>query len=409
LNEKPTKYNLISQYKMMDVAVMPINSSFAPAGTNMEWEPLRTFLWTKSFISTPSEGFFAVLTSDLRKEVWAHIDDHKTFARACQVNKLWKSEMEVAWKNLATQRHILDELPFWEERGKNWKWVAQCKLVKFTEAEQKNGCGTFNEANGTYEGEWIANNKEGLGKKAFTDKSVYMGSWKNNMKEGEGIYIWQDNTKYVGHWKEDKYHGYGVKSWSDGDQYEGCWKEDKKHGRGTYKWSNGDKYEGEWEEDKQHGKGFFVWATGVQYLGNFKENMRNDPHAVLTWPNGDRYEGGFKDNMIEGQGKYCHASGDQYIGEWKASQRHGRATYIYQYGGRFIGYFEDDERNGPGVFEWPDGDRFEGVWKHGSRYGKGTFISKKGGKSQVQEWREAPHSNYAEFIPRKSPNDDMEL
>lgn len=387
---------------MTDVA-MPL-SPIANAGpyVQMEWEPLRTFLWNQTFVSCPTEGFFAVLTNDLRKEVWSHINDDLSFARASRVNKKWRAEMEVAWKSHATSRSLLNELNFWEERAQNWKWVLKCKVIALTEAEEKSGCGTFQESNGTYEGEWKVNNKEGLGKKSFTDKSVYMGQWKTNMKEGHGIYVWQDNTRYVGYWKEDKYHGWGLKSWSDGDQYEGGWKEDKKHGKGTYKWSNGDKYEGEWEEDKQHGKGFFLWATGVQYVGNFKENMRNDQHASLTWPNGDRYEGGFKDNMIEGEGKYSHASGDRYVGEWKGSQRHGRATYIYQYGGRFIGYFEDDERNGPGVFEWPDGDRYEGTWKHGSRYGNGRFVSKSG-KVINQSWREAPHSNYAEFMPTKFP------
>jgi len=389
---------------------------FTPAGSSaleMDWEPLRRFLWTKFFVSCPSEGFFAVLTNDLRKEIWSHISNDVTFARASQVNKKWKQEMDVAWRIFAEERKLLQELDFWEERGRNWKWVLNCKLTPLTE-EKKVGCGIFQEANGTYEGEWKENNKEGLGKKAFTDKSIYMGNWKNNMKEGQGVYMWQDNTKYVGQWKEDKYHGYGLKSWSDGDQYEGSWKEDKKHGKGNYKWSNGDKYEGEWEEDKQHGRGHFMWATGVQYVGNFKENMRNDNHAVLTWPNGDKYEGGFKDNVIEGEGRYSHASGDRYIGEWKGSQRHGRASYVYQYGGRFVGYFEDDERNGPGVFEWADGDRFEGTWKHGSRVGTGRFYSKKTGKSTKQEWREAPHSNYAEFVPSKFPagedeEDSMEL
>jgi len=388
---------------MADVASMPI--SFAQAGTtcDMDWEPLRRFLWNQSFVSSQAEGFFAVLTDDLRKEVWSHIEDDLTFARASQVNKKWRGEMAVAWKTNATKRNLLTELSFWESRSKNWKWVLESKLHAFNAEAVKSGAGFFSETNGNYEGEWKENNKEGCGKKSFTDKSVYMGSWKNNMKEGHGVYTWQDNTKYIGYWKEDKYHGFGLKSWSDGDQYEGGWKEDKKHGKGTYKWSNNDKYEGEWEEDKQHGKGFFLWATGVQYVGNFKENMRNDKWAVLTWPNGDRYEGGFKDNMIEGEGKYSHASGDQYIGEWKGSQRHGRATYIYQYGGRFVGYFEDDERNGPGIFEWPNGDRYEGYWKHGSRYGKGTFISKKTGKQTAQEWREMPHSNYAEFVPKKCP------
>jgi len=201
---------------MTDVQ-MPL--AYAPAGTNfneMDWEPLRQFLWNQSFVSCQNEGFLAVLTNDLRKEVWSHIVDDRTFARASQVNKKWKREMEVAWKSHAIQRNLLTELDFWEARGKNWKWVLNCKTVGFTESQlNKVGNGAFVETNGTYEGEWKENQKEGLGKKSFTDKSVYMGAWKSNMKEGHGVYIWQDNTKYVGHWKEDKYHGFGLKSWSD--------------------------------------------------------------------------------------------------------------------------------------------------------------------------------------------------
>lgn len=379
---------------------MPHYEEYA-VGSPVEYECLHGFLWTKTFVSSPKEGFFASLTDDLRKEVWSKISDDRTYSRVLQVNKKWKKENETAWKNFAEERGLLQELNFWEERSRNWKWVLQCKLNVFNESEIKVTCGLFQEANGTYEGEWSQNCKDGLGKKSFSDKSVYKGNWKNNMKDGEGVYVWQDNTKYIGHWKEDKYHGFGLKSWSDGDQFEGDWNEDKKHGKGVYKWSNGDKYNGEWTEDKQHGQGHFEWATGVIYTGKFKDNMRNDTCALLVWPNGDKYEGGFRDNMIEGEGRYSHASGDRYIGEWKGSQRHGRATYIYQYGGRFIGYFEDDERNGPGVFEWADGDRFEGTWRQGSRYGKGRFICKKSGKSFTQEWRETPHSNYAEVIPKK--------
>jgi len=53
-------------------------------------------------------------------------------------------------------------------------------------------------------------------------------------------------------------------------------------------------------------------------------------------------------------------------------------------------------------------DRYEGTWKHGSRYGTGRFVSKSG-KVIHQTWREAPHSNYAEFMPPKVPStDDME-
>jgi len=136
--------------------------------------------------------------------------------------------MKYWWREFARKRGMLEDLAFWEERNRDWKWVLQCKLVKYREEEQKNSCGMCSETNGVYEGEWNNNTKEGYGKKCFGDKSVYMGQWKNNMKEGQGIYVWQDNTKYIGGWKEDKYHGFGMKCWSDGDKYQGNWKEDKK-------------------------------------------------------------------------------------------------------------------------------------------------------------------------------------
>jgi hypothetical protein len=362
---------------------------------------LEKFLSSKIYVSTLDEGFFAVLMKDLRKEVWSHISDDKTFAIAMRVNKKWREELVTAWHKFCVERAFFDS--YWDDKGKDWKWQLKCYVIHFKSDEVKNCPGTFEDTNGPYSGDYQENKQEGWGKKVFTDKSVYMGQWHNNLKHGEGTYIWEDKTSYVGAWKDDKYHGYGVKRWSDGDRYEGIWAEDRKHGYGTYIWSNGDRYDGEWLEDKQHGPGVFVWSTGVKYVGMFKDNMRSDDCATLTWPNGDRYEGGFKENLIEGHGTYKHASGDMYIGEWKASQRHGKAHYIYQYGGRFEGHFQEDQRNGLGVFEWPDGDRFEGQWKDGGRYGRGIFITKDG-RVFDQEWRENPQSNYAEKVPAKHPD-----
>jgi len=266
---------------MMEVA-LPLVPFGNHAGNSMEIEfedALHNFWWTKSFVSSVTEGFFAVLTDDLRKEVWSHIMDDTTFANASRVNKKWHKEMQTAWLASVSSRNLLTELNFWEERGKSWKWVLQCKTHALTEIEMKNSAGIFIESNGTYEGEWKENQKDGLGKKSFSDKSVYMGQWKGNMKQGQGVYLWEDGTKYEGFWREDRYDGFGVKSWGDGDKYTGTWKEDKKHGKGQYTWVNGDRYDGEWKEDKQHGDGNFLWATGVQYIGKFKDNARCDTSA----------------------------------------------------------------------------------------------------------------------------------
>jgi hypothetical protein len=366
---------------------------------------MERFLASKWYVesTTPSEGYFAALTNDLRKEIWRHIDTDSAFAAAVCVNRRWKSELEREWYSFAERRGCFKDRAYWEIK-RPWKWVVLCKTNIYTADCVKRLPGALEEASGRYEGEFEDGAKCGLGMKVFADKSFYFGLWKENMKDGEGTYIWADGTYYIGTWRADKYHGVGKKKWSDGDIYEGGWRDDKKHGDGSYTWANRDCYTGQWEEDQQHGQGVFGWSTGVQYVGNFRRNLRNDDWASLTWPNGDKYEGGFKDNVLEGKGRYCHASGDLYDGMWKASQRHGKASYRYSYGGTFEGYFKDDERNGSGAFTWPNGDRYEGVWRDGGRQGQGLFLCSITRTKHTQTWTEQPHSNYAENIPPKWPN-----
>lgn len=370
-------------------------------------------------VPTLAEGWFSVLPDDIRKEIWTHIKDDKTFARACQVNRKWRHEMEVTWQTYAFQRGYFVDAAFLASQGKDWKWVVRVKyLVHMNPTAEAlaliNGPATIviaaqegqpTEGAGIFEGDVVNGKRNGVGKRSFPDGSVYLGCWRDDLKEGLGSLRWSDQTSYSGEWRADKYHGFGVKSWSDGDRYEGFWAEDKKAGKGIYVWSNSDRYEGEWNEDKQHGRGTFKWQTGVTYYGNFLENQREDPNALLVWPNGDKYQGSFKQNMIEGHGVYQHASGDRYIGEWKGSQRHGVATYEYVYGGKFVGQFVDDERNGQGTLYWPEGDTYEGTWRNGGRTGTGKFTSKLG-QVYFQEWHERPHRNYAERVPWRFPSED---
>jgi len=104
---------------------------------------LQAFLSSKSFVSTLNEGFFAVLMNDLRKEIWAHISDDKTFAFAMRVNHRWRQELEVAWKESCRRRLFIDA--FWLDKGKDWKWMLKCNMVVFTENAIKNSPGTYEE------------------------------------------------------------------------------------------------------------------------------------------------------------------------------------------------------------------------------------------------------------------------
>jgi len=65
---------------------------------------LDCFLRDKFCVSSPAEGWFSVLTSDLRKEIWTHIVHDVTFANASSVNRLWHKELTVAWNQFCQHR-----------------------------------------------------------------------------------------------------------------------------------------------------------------------------------------------------------------------------------------------------------------------------------------------------------------
>jgi len=266
------------------------------------------------------EGFFGLLPNELRETIWGFIDEDSTFAIGSRVNKRWNEELIIAWKSFCDKRGFFVELEFFQNKGKDWRWLLQCKIRRFSEEDtNKDGPGNCIESTGIYEGEFIANKKEGLGKKISLDKNIYIGQWKDDMKNGEGIYTWTNGTQYIGGWLNDHYHGYGVKSFTNGDRYEGNWKEDHKNGNGTYVWASGDVYTGEWVDNQQEGHGTFEWSSGSKYVGMFRNNLRCDNNGIFTWPNGDRYQGGFK-NTRDRVGTYNYACGHTFIG----NNRQGR-------------------------------------------------------------------------------------
>ena len=51
---------------------------------------------------------------------------------------------------------------------------------------------------------------------------------------GVGIYFYADNVRYDGQFVADKKEGFGAYSWPDGRKYIGWWYRGKQHGIGTY-------------------------------------------------------------------------------------------------------------------------------------------------------------------------------
>ena len=74
-------------------------------------------------------------------------------------------------------------------------------------------------------------------------------------KNGEGKLCFKNDEKiYEGDFVDNKFQGIGKYIDEDGDYYEGEWLNDKKHGKGKEYYKNGDiKYEGEFIDDKYQG------------------------------------------------------------------------------------------------------------------------------------------------------------
>ena len=39
--------------------------------------------------------------------------------------------MEMSWRQFSEKSNLLDELKFWQDRNREWKWVIKTKLVRF--------------------------------------------------------------------------------------------------------------------------------------------------------------------------------------------------------------------------------------------------------------------------------------
>lgn len=123
---------------------------------------------------------------------------------------------------------------------------------------------TCNKYKYVYEGEFKKGIRHGYGKIIEENGDTYEGEWVADKKDGHGTFIPADfkHTKtpkttvmYVGHWKVNRREGKGVSTCADGTVYDGDWFNNKKHGKGVEMDPKGNKFEGHWVEDKRDGEG----------------------------------------------------------------------------------------------------------------------------------------------------------
>ena len=117
----------------------------------------------------------------------------------------------------------------------------------------------------------------------YIDNSVFEGEYLNNEKYGIGTYKWKNGNKYIGDFKNNKMEGYGVFYYQDGRIYEGEWINNKMNGIGIFKWKDGRKYFGKFFEDKRNGFGIFLWKNPFKiYIGEWKNNSINGIGKLIT-------------------------------------------------------------------------------------------------------------------------------
>lgn len=94
-----------------------------------------------------------------------------------------------------------------------------------------------------YEGEFLLNKKEGMGKETNDDGEVYDGEFSNGKRNGKGNLTNKELT-YQGEFENGQFNGEGSCNWKDGRAYMGEWSEGFKHGRGEFLWPDGRIYKG---------------------------------------------------------------------------------------------------------------------------------------------------------------------
>jgi hypothetical protein len=164
-------------------------------------------------------------------------------------------------------------------------------------------------------------------------------------RDGKGKRIYHDGT-YEGDFSLNFREGNGSFTHTDGGFYEGGWMYGVKFGKGKHTYANGDFFEGGWIFGVRSGEGKEVSVGGAVYQGGWLEDMRHGFGQFMS-SDGSVYQGGWVDGKRSGKGKYTHADGSIYEGDWLDGS-------IYE------GDYFDDNR--AGTHTDIDGSIDEGSW-----------------------------------------------
>lgn len=268
---------------------------------------------------------------------------------------------------------------------------------------------------GTYQGEFLDNEKSGEGTFKWKNGDVYTGQWSDDKMNGEGEYIsgsvhyrgtfrnnafytgscnfendsgtyeltYQDgdvsNAKifynngciYTGDATDQQIDGTGTLTYASGDKYSGHFDNGYREGEGTYTWAGGEKYDGSWEEDAMDGKGTYTYANGSALDGTFDNNTFTE--GTLSSKN--KY-GTYTYTIEDGEPTAVVIrlkDGTRYNGDMNKDGLNGSAKITYSNGDTYDGKIRNGLKSGQGEYDWKSGASYDGKWKNDEMNGTGTY------------------------------------
>ena len=133
-----------------------------------------------------------------------------------------------------------------------------------------------------YEGDFVFNQKEGIGKLVYKDKGTYYGYWQGGQRSNEGVFTYPNQDLYSGNWVNGKKEGTGTFIFFEtGMKMYGQWKEGN-FMSGKWIYPNGSHFEGKFDNNRPKGKGLWKFANGNQAEGEYTQITRVNPDPKLA-------------------------------------------------------------------------------------------------------------------------------
>ncbi|SBT70647.1 conserved Plasmodium protein, unknown function [Plasmodium malariae] len=132
------------------------------------------------------------------------------------------------------------------------------------------------------EHEGLDKNYTGEAKVKYKNGDKFIGTFDNG-KKCKGKYYYSNKSTYEGFYLNEKKNGLGKLTKNELEFYYGNFENGKKKGVGFQRYPNGDFYYGEWTNNRKNGKGiYFFFSTKEYYFGEWSKGSFTNGDWVLS-------------------------------------------------------------------------------------------------------------------------------